>query len=94
MYRCVSDYASGELTGRTVYAILENRIRYAEIWNGCIPNINMQIRLQEILLIDKESMCEPIEEATRYIRPSELFFDKQGAEKELFQRKLKGSTNE
>lgn len=86
------DLDLAELKGHNIYALIEGKIRYAEIWGGQITRREIGRTLWRILLIDKDSMCEPIEDATRYIRASELFLNKKDAQKEIFKRKLKGST--
>lgn len=90
MRKHVYDIDPAKLKGLNIYALIEGRIRYAEMWGSRIPRGDKYRCRWQILLIDKESMCEPIEDATRYLKASELFFNEEDARKELFRRKLAG----
>lgn len=93
MNRHINGIPIDDLKGEVLYAILENKIRKCELWGKFNGKPIAQVRWH-ILLIDEESMCEPINDAVRLVKSNELFINRQAAEKEIFKRKLKGKSNE
>ena len=93
MNRCINGIPIDELKGKVLYAILENKIRKCELWGKFNGKPIAKVRWH-ILLIDEESMYEPINDAVRLVRSNELFISRQAAEKEIFKTKLEGKYNE
>lgn len=84
----VSDMKVAELKGTTLWAILNGRIRRCETWKDNPPKWSHG-PLWEILLTDRKALLCIRFGRMRLSSPTDLFFTKDDANKELFLRKLK-----